>query len=117
MKKTVIILSVFALMASGCKQSNTNKQTETATERIDILKSSDFQIPDERVFNERIQKVFGLNVQSISGDFLDLEIQPIVSDEPDIYPTLYIKEKYLDYDDFVDDMSFASFNKYCLVLK
>lgn len=110
MRKVLIFLLIIFSFSSCIKHNN--KEQNMLNNKIEILKNNNFEFPEDNLFKERIKLVFGVNIDSVFSNEFYLEIKPIIPDAPDFYPTVYKKEKYLDTDNFTNDLSFVSFNKY-----
>ena len=109
--KQALIFLLTIISFNNCINHN-YKEQNMLNNKIEILKNNNFEFPKNSLFKERLKLVFGLNVDSISSNEFYLEIKPIIPDAPEFYPTVYKKEKYLDADNFTNDLSFVSFNKY-----
>lgn len=109
--RQILIFLLTIIFFNNCIKHN-YKEQNMPDNKITILKNNNFKFPENTLFKERIKLVFGLDIDSISSNEFYLEIKSIIPDVPDFYPTVYKKEKYLDADNFANDLSFASFNKY-----
>ena len=109
--KQILIFLLTIIFCNSCIKHN-YKEQNIPDNKITILKNNNFKFPENSLFKERIKLVFGLDIDSISSNEFYLEIKPIIPDMPDFYPTVYKKEKYLNADNFANDLSFVSFNKY-----
>ena len=109
--KQILIFLLTIIFCNSCIKQN-YKEQNIPDNKITILKNNNFKFPENTLFKERIKLVFGLDIDSISSNEFYLEIKPIIPDMPDFYPTVYKKEKYLNADNFANDLSFVSFNKY-----
>lgn len=109
--KQILIFLLTIIFCNSCIKHN-YKEQNIPDNKIIILKNNNFKFPENTLFKERIKLVFGLDIDSISSNEFYLEIKPIIPDMPDFYPTVYKKEKYLNADNFANNLSFVSFNKY-----